>query len=158
MPHSWLTRNAVPHQTPTAPSARAAATPRPSQIPPAATTGIGLTASTICGISGKLPMVRCVHPLFALRDDHVRALACVAEGVFHGAGKRHHFDAKFVSYRDNLRGIAKTDDQNRNFFFEYNFQLLSRRFGRLDPTFSIWWLRRQAQLGYQLVGKFGVLG
>src|SRR5215471_17672182 len=66
----------------------------------------------------------------ALRDDHVRAFACVAEGVFHRAGKRHHFDAEFVSHRDNLRCIAKTDDQNRNFFFEYNFQLLSRRFGR----------------------------
>ena len=42
--------------------ANAAATPRPSAMPPAATTGNGFTASTICGIKGKLPMVPVCPP------------------------------------------------------------------------------------------------
>ena len=41
----------VPRLTPTAPSISAAAMPRPSKMPPAATTGIGDTASTTCGTS-----------------------------------------------------------------------------------------------------------
>ena len=45
--------NRVPIHTPSAPSASAAARPRPSKIPPAATTGISApTASTIWGTSG----------------------------------------------------------------------------------------------------------
>jgi len=42
----------VPIQAPAAPSAKAAARPRPSAMPPAATTGAGETASTTAGISG----------------------------------------------------------------------------------------------------------
>ena len=51
----WLTgasieaRNRVPTLIPCAPRTRAAASPRPSATPPAATTGIGLTASTTWG-------------------------------------------------------------------------------------------------------------
>jgi hypothetical protein len=41
--------NRVPILTPAAPSMSAAAMPRPSKMPPAATTGIGDTASTTCG-------------------------------------------------------------------------------------------------------------
>lgn len=41
----------VPRLTPAAPSIKAAAMPRPSKMPPAATTGIGATASTTCGTS-----------------------------------------------------------------------------------------------------------
>ncbi len=48
--HSFATRKRVPTWTPAAPSIKAAATPRPSAIPPAATTGTS-TASTTCGTS-----------------------------------------------------------------------------------------------------------
>jgi hypothetical protein len=41
----------VPRLTPAAPSISAAAMPRPSKMPPDATTGIGDTASTTCGTS-----------------------------------------------------------------------------------------------------------
>src|ERR1700692_1167693 len=47
-------RWAVPICTPAAPSANAAAIPRPSAMPPAAMTGT-FTASTICGTSAKVP-------------------------------------------------------------------------------------------------------
>ncbi len=47
--------NRVPTQMPSAPSARAAARPRPSTMPPAAMTGMrSPTASTIWGTSGKV--------------------------------------------------------------------------------------------------------
>src|SRR5262249_16047506 len=42
---SRLTRNLVPSSTPSAPSMIAAASPRPSAIPPAASTGMAATAS-----------------------------------------------------------------------------------------------------------------
>ena len=42
-------RNRVPILTPAAPRTKAAARPRPSAMPPAATTGRGWTASTTCG-------------------------------------------------------------------------------------------------------------
>src|SRR5262249_58254138 len=43
--------NLVPSSTPSAPSMIAAANPRPSAIPPAASTGTGATASTTMGTS-----------------------------------------------------------------------------------------------------------
>src|SRR5947199_213026 len=46
---SGVARNRVPRTTPSAPSASAATTPRASAIPPAATTGVGATASTTRG-------------------------------------------------------------------------------------------------------------
>ena len=49
MVHSVATRKRVPSCTPEAPSIKAAATPRPSAMPPAAMTGM-LTASQIWGI------------------------------------------------------------------------------------------------------------
>ena len=50
MPASRAPRKRVPSDTPAAPSARAAAMPRPSMIPPVATTGTASpTASTTCG-------------------------------------------------------------------------------------------------------------
>src|SRR5215475_4410145 len=48
---SRLARNLVPSSTPSAPSMIAAASPRPSAIPPAASTGMGATASTTIGTS-----------------------------------------------------------------------------------------------------------
>ena len=46
----------VPIHTPTAPSASAARRPRPSAMPPAASTGVGATASTAAGTSTMPPM------------------------------------------------------------------------------------------------------
>ena len=51
---SALGRYAVPICTPAAPRAKAAAIPRPSAMPPAATTGTS-TASTTCGTSAMVP-------------------------------------------------------------------------------------------------------
>ena len=47
----------MPICTPDAPSAKAAATPRASAMPPAAITGT-FTASAICGTSAKVPILR----------------------------------------------------------------------------------------------------
>ena len=44
----------MPSSTPSAPSAIAAASPRPSATPPAVSTGIGATASTTIGVSTML--------------------------------------------------------------------------------------------------------
>ena len=49
---SRLARKRVPIQAPAAPNAKAAARPRPSAMPPAATTGVGETASTTAGMRG----------------------------------------------------------------------------------------------------------
>ena len=57
-------RYAVPICTPAAPSANAAAMPRPSAIPPAARTGT-LTASTTCGTSANVPGC---SPIFSVRN------------------------------------------------------------------------------------------
>ena len=63
----------VPIQTPCAPNASAAASPRPSTIEPAASTGM-LTASTICGISAMpADLAGVAAGLGALRDDGVAA-------------------------------------------------------------------------------------
>ena len=51
---SPLARKRVPSSTPSAPSASAAARPRPSAMPPAARTGTGATASTTIGTSAML--------------------------------------------------------------------------------------------------------
>src|ERR1700749_1009228 len=51
---SGVAQNLVPSTTPWAPSISAAATPRPSVIPPAASTGTGATASTTAGTSGSV--------------------------------------------------------------------------------------------------------
>ena len=51
---SELAQNLVPSTAPWAPSISAAATPRPSVIPPAASTGTGATASATAGTSGKV--------------------------------------------------------------------------------------------------------
>src|SRR3546814_7832281 len=57
IPASSVARNAVPTHAPRAPSIIAAATPRPSEIPPAPITGTrSPTASTTCGISEKVPI------------------------------------------------------------------------------------------------------
>ena len=53
---SSVARKRVPSSTPSAPRARAAARPRPSATPPAASTGIGATALTTMGTSGIVPM------------------------------------------------------------------------------------------------------
>ena len=48
---SRVVSHTEPHHTPSAPSAIAAATWRPRPMPPAASTGNGATASTICGVN-----------------------------------------------------------------------------------------------------------
>ena len=48
-------RKRVPTFAPCPPSTSAAASPRPSAMPPAASTGTGLTASTTWGSSGSVP-------------------------------------------------------------------------------------------------------
>ena len=61
---------------PAAPSASAAATPRPSAIPPAARTGTGATRSTTTGTNGSVERPcgpPCPPALRALRHDHVGA-------------------------------------------------------------------------------------
>ena len=57
-----LVTNRVPIQAPCAPSRSAAARPRPSAMPPAATTGIGATASTMAGSSANVPMAPACPP------------------------------------------------------------------------------------------------
>src|SRR3990172_210771 len=52
---SFETTKAVPTQAPRAPRQSAAARPRPSPMPPAASTGLGATASTTCGTSAIVP-------------------------------------------------------------------------------------------------------
>jgi hypothetical protein len=49
-----VAQNLVPITAPWAPSISAAATPRPSVIPPAASTGTGATASATAGTSGRV--------------------------------------------------------------------------------------------------------
>ena len=62
-PLSALPRKRVPSDTPWAPSASAAAIPRPSMMPPDATTGMpGPTASAICGTSDIVPPPRAAPP------------------------------------------------------------------------------------------------
>src|SRR5215510_9664642 len=69
---SRLARNLVPSSTPSAPSMIAAASPRPSAIPPAASTGMGATASTTIGTSVMVVcQPTCPPALGALRNDHV---------------------------------------------------------------------------------------
>ena len=53
---SSVVSHTEPHHTPSAPRARAAAIWRPSAIPPAASTGVGATASTTCGTSTIVPI------------------------------------------------------------------------------------------------------
>ena len=55
---SAVARNRVPSSTPAAPSARAAATPRPSAIPPAASTGTGAARSATTGTNGRVDRPR----------------------------------------------------------------------------------------------------
>ena len=59
---SSLARKRVPSSTPSAPRASAAARPRPSATPPAASTGIGATALTTIGTSGIVPIVPMCPP------------------------------------------------------------------------------------------------
>ncbi len=54
MAASSLPRNRVPIHAPAAPRLSAAASPRPSAMPPAAATGVGFTASTTAGMSGSV--------------------------------------------------------------------------------------------------------
>ena len=71
-----------PHHTPSAPRASAAASWRPRAMPPAASTGIGATASTTSGTS-TMVAISPVWPagLGALGDDDVGAGGGVARGV-----------------------------------------------------------------------------
>ncbi len=62
---SVVARNRVPRQTPSAPSASAAAIPRPSAIPPAATTGTAPATSTTAGTSTIVD----THPAFPPASD-----------------------------------------------------------------------------------------
>ena len=52
---SSVASNRVPTSTPAAPRTRAAASPRPSPIPPAASTGVPAATSTTAGTKGSVP-------------------------------------------------------------------------------------------------------
>ena len=57
MSASVVARNRVPIHTPLQPSSSAAATPRPSEMPPAPITGTApATSSTACGSSAIVPI------------------------------------------------------------------------------------------------------
>ena len=80
---SGVAMKRVPTTAPCAPSASAATTPRPSTMPPAATTGI-FTASTTCGTSASVPDLAGVAArLGALRGDDVGAGLLGAHRVLH---------------------------------------------------------------------------
>ena len=106
-----MATNRVPRSTPAAPSARAATTPRPSAIPPAATTGTR-TASTISGTSANVPTSggRVVAPrgpmtacLAALRHDDVGAELFGGAGVFDVGDHYHHAHAARMAAIDDIR-------------------------------------------------------
>src|ERR1700753_2772158 len=79
--------NRVPMTAPLAPSTSAAASPRPSAIPPAASTGIGATRSTTAGTNGSVDRPwRGPGPprLRALSHDHVGPQIHGLPSLIHG--------------------------------------------------------------------------
>ena len=95
----------MPRHTPCAPSARAAAIPRPSAMPPAAITG-----TLACEVDDQRApgptwqLIHSCHLLTALGDEHVRPRG---EGGLSSSGvtdRLHPDDAAIVRARNQLRG------------------------------------------------------
>ena len=106
----------VPIQTPSAPSASAAARPRPSKMPPAATTGTrSPTASTTWGTSGMVATVPGVPAgLGALGDDEVAAGLDRGDRVADLAAHVDHEDVVVVAQLDDLARHAERGDEHRH--------------------------------------------
>ncbi len=108
---SSVVSHTEPHHTPWAPSASAAATWRPSAMPPAASTGVGATASTTCGHQdhrADLPGVP--TGLGALGDDQVDAGGLLALGVDDGPDEAGDQDAAVVGLGDE---VVRAPDRGR---------------------------------------------
>ena len=105
----------VPTHTPSAPSASAAARPRPSKIPPAATTGTrSPTASTICGHERqRRDLTGVATGLGALRDDDVAAGLDRVDRVADLAAHREHQHRVLVAERDHVARHAEARRRTR---------------------------------------------
>ena len=120
----------VPIHTPCAPSAKAAARPRPSTMEPAASTGI-FTASTICGIERQPgDLAGMAAGLGALGDHGVEAAVFAGLGVAHGAADVHHLQPRRVKAIDEVaRRHAEAGDEGRRPFLDDDVGGLFQRFG-----------------------------
>ena len=103
-----------PHQTPSQPSASAAAICRPRPTPPAPSTGRGATASTMRGQSTiEVVAAGVAAGLGADGDDEVAADVLVPQRVLGRARHRRDLDALRVRPLDQLarRRAERVDDQ-----------------------------------------------
>ena len=101
--------NRVPTQTPSAPRARAAARPRPSKIPPAATTGTrSPTASTTWGTRGRVATLP-VWPPASVPWATTRSQPGVdgPHGVVHLPAHADHHQSVPVAELDHFGGDAQ---------------------------------------------------
>ena len=106
MAPAWASAEAmkrVPIHAPCAPSASAAASPRPSTIEPAAITGI-FTASTICGISAR-PAMRPVCPPASVPCATTASSppASAERAWLHRAVDIHDLEPGIVEFLDQMR-------------------------------------------------------
>ena len=107
-------RNRVPMTTPLAPRDRAAARPRPSAMPPAATTGTSPAASTTWGTSDHRADEAAVPAGFAaLGDQHVGAAVEGPAGLVDVHHLLHPQAAGLVRPLDELAGIAHVVGDHR---------------------------------------------
>ena len=104
----------VPIHTPSAPSVSAAASPRPSYRPPAATTGTcSPTASTTCGHERhRRHGAGVAAGLGALGDDEVAPAGDGGDGVADLAAHRADEDVGVVQRVDGLAGHAEAGDED----------------------------------------------
>ncbi len=107
--------NRVPTQTPSAPRASAAARPRPSKMPPAATTGTrSPTASTIWGTRAQRgDLARVAAGLGALGHDEVAAGLDGVDGVADLAAHVDDEDVVVVAEVDDVAGHAQPGHEDR---------------------------------------------
>ena len=142
--------NRVPIHTPSAPRARAAARPRPSKMPPAATTGMWApTASTIWGTSGMVA-TRPVWPPasvpWATTTSHPASSG--PPGVVHLAAHVDDQDVVAVTEVDHLRRHAQAGHEDRGASFDDLLDLPDQVPGhggeQVDPERLV---RRLAYLG-----------
>ena len=109
----------MPMFTPAAPRTRAAASPRPSAMPPAASTGTGATASTTCGTSAIVADLAAeAAGLPALGDEHVGALLDGALGLLDGVHLGHEERAGVVRARREVAGLADGQRHDGGLGFE----------------------------------------
>ena len=139
---SGVAMNRVPTQTPAAPSARAAASPRPSKMPPAATTGTrSPTASTIRGHERHGGDETGVPTrLGALGDDEVAARVDGPLGVDHLAAHVGHQDVVAVTEIDHRGRHAESGDEDRCAALDQKLDALDEVTGRsqqVDPEGTV---------------------